>query len=186
MKTIKRFCLSLLAVIILAHLTFAEAGTMTLADVIKFSDCIVIGKVVNARVNGKRIAELEVAQVLKGNPSWKRIRFYAAPTWACDISNAVENETGLFFLTNNLLYDPKEKPALEKDKDGIPIFFITHSGRGRMIYEHIEGEDYLYAHKEGEVKFPKSLRYARYPKPEDRDLGLIKLADVLAYIKQRV
>jgi hypothetical protein len=40
--------------------------------------------------------------------------------------------------------------------------------------------------KGGQVRFPGSLRYARYPKPEDRDLGLIKLGDVLSYIKKRV
>jgi hypothetical protein len=186
MQLARKLCLGLLTVSMLAYLSFAEAGTMTLADMIKYSDCIVIGKVVNASVNGKHIAELEVTQVLKGDLAWKRVRFYAAPIWACDISGAKEDETGLFFFSNDLFYDPKEKASLQKDNDGVPMFFITHSGRGRMIFEHIEGVDYVYAHKEGEVKFPNRLRYARYPKAEDRDLGLIKLADVLAYIKKRV
>ena len=186
MHIARNLCLSLLATIILASTSFAEAGTMTLGELIKFSDCIVIGRVVNARVDGKRIAELEVTQVLKGDPSWKRVRFYAFPFWACDISDARENERGLFFLTSDPVGDPKEKVPVEKDSDGIAIFFITHSGRGRMIFERTEGQDYVYAYKGGEVKFPGSLKYARYPRADDRKLGLIRADDVLSYIRKRL
>jgi hypothetical protein len=133
------------AVIQLANIAFAEAGSMTLADMTKYSDFIAVGKVMNARVHGKRIAELEIIQTLKGDRSLKRIRFFAAPFWACDTSDAHENEIGLFFLTNDLFNDPKEKMSTYIDSDGLPVFFITHSGRGRMIFEHIDGQDYVYA-----------------------------------------
>ena len=50
------------------------------------------------------------------------------------------------------------------------------------MFEKLDGEDYVYAYKGGEVRFPGSLRYARYPKEEDRKLGLIALNDVLSCI----
>jgi hypothetical protein len=186
MRIARNLFLSLAAVVLLANIAFAEAGTMTLADMIKYSDLIVVGKVVDARVQGKRVAELEVTRVLKGDPSLKRVRFYAAPIWACDISAAEQNEVGLFFLTNDLLNDPKEKHPPYRDSEGVAVFFITHSGRGRMIFEHIDGDDYVYAYKGGEVKFPGSLRRARYPTPENRHFGLIRLDEVLSFIRKRV
>ena len=47
--------------------------------------------------------------------------------------------------------------------DGVPVFSITHSGRGRMILRREDGEDFVYARKGGEVKLPGSLRFARRP-----------------------
>jgi hypothetical protein len=187
MRIATNLLLLLSAIILLANISFAEAGTMSLADMIKYSDFIAVGKVVNARVHGKRIAELEVTQVLKGDRSLKRVRFYAAPSWACDISAAEQDEVGLFFLTNDLPPQlSKEKHSPYRDSEGVPVFFITHSGRGRMIFKHLDGDDYVYAYNGGEVKFPGSLRYARYPTPENRLLGLIRLGDVLSFIRKRV
>ena len=79
MRLVREFGLSSVGVILLAGICFAEAGKMTLEEMIKYSDFIAVGKVVNAKVNGKRIAELEVEQVLKGDRSWKRVWFFAAP-----------------------------------------------------------------------------------------------------------
>jgi hypothetical protein len=185
MRTIRNLFLAHVAVIAFASTCFAEAGTMSLPEMIKSSDLIVTGRVVNAKVGGKSIAELEISRTLKGNPSLKRVRFVAAPIWACDVSAAEEDETGLFFLRRNFTDDPSERALPQSESDGVPLFFITHSGRGRMIFRHLDGEDFVYAHKRGEVKFPDSLRFARYPKPEDRELGLVRLADILSYIKKR-
>lgn len=186
MRIANSLCLSLVAVTLGATLSFADAGTMTLADMIKYSDCIVVGRVVNAKVDGKHVAELGVTQVLKGDRSLKRVRFYAAPLWVCDISRAEENETGLFFLRRNFIDDPTENALSRSDRDGEPIFFITHSGRGRIIFLHLDGQDFVHAFKAGEVKFPGSLRYARYPNAANRNLGLITLVDVLSYVRKRV
>jgi hypothetical protein len=153
---------------------------------IKSSDLIVVGRVVNAKVNDKAIAELTITQTLKGDSSLRQVLFFAAPVWACDVSAAEENETGLFFLRRNFTNSPSEKALPQSELEGVPIFFITHSGRGRMIFQHIDNEDFVYAQKRGEVKFPNSLHFARYPDLEDRDLGLIRLADVLSYIRKRV
>lgn len=185
MRTIRCLCLALASVIAFTATCFAEAGTMSLAEMIKSSDLIVTGRVVNAKVGGKSIAELEITQTLKGKPFLRRVRFVAAPIWACDVSATEENEAGLFFLRRNFTDDPSERALPQSESDGVPLFFITHSGRGRMIFQHIDGEDFVYAHKRGEVKFPDSLRFAQYPKPEDHDLGLVRLADVLSYIKKK-
>jgi hypothetical protein len=186
MRMVRNSCAALVAVVAFAATCFAEAGTMSLSEMIKSSDLIVTGRVVNAKVGGKSIAELEVTQTLKGNPSLRRVRFFAAPIWACDVSAAEENEAGLFFLRRNFDDDPSERALPQSESDGVPLFFITHSGRGRMKFQHIDSEDFVYAYKRGEVKFPDSLRFARYPKPEDRELGLVRLADVLSYIKKKV
>jgi hypothetical protein len=53
-----------------------------------------------------------------------------------------------------------------------------------MIFQRADGEEFVYAHRRGEVKFPGSLRFARRPNPEDRDLGLVRLSDVLSYIRK--
>jgi hypothetical protein len=173
-------------VIAVATTCFADAGTIKLAEMVKYSDLIVVGKVVNARVNGKRIAELAVSRTLKGDPSLKRIRFYAGPSWACDVSEAVEGETGIFFLQRYLTEYPAEKSLPQTDSDGIRVFFLTHSGRGRLVIHHIDGEDFVYARRKGgDVKFPVNLRFARYPKPEDLDLGLIRATDLVAYVRSR-
>jgi hypothetical protein len=106
MRMMRSTCVALVAVIAFAATCFADAGTMSLSDMVKSSDLIVTGKVVNAKVGGKSIAELEVTQTFKGNPSLQRVRFFAAPIWACDVSAAEENEAGLFFLRRNFTDDP--------------------------------------------------------------------------------
>lgn len=186
MSVLRNACLSIVAVVVFASTCFADAGTMELSRMVKFSDLIVVGRVLNAKVNGKPVAELEIIQTLKGDSSRKRVRFFAAPIWVCDVSAAEENETGLFFLRRYFTDDPAERALPQNEPDGVPVFFITHSGRGRMIFKNIDGEDFVYAHRHGEVKFPNSLRFAHHPKPEDLDLGLVRLADVLAYIRKRV
>ena len=67
MRIARNLCLPFVIAVAFVIPCFADAGTMTLAEMIKSSDLIVIGKVVNANVNGKHIAELEVTHTLKGN-----------------------------------------------------------------------------------------------------------------------
>lgn len=186
MRVVRNFCLSLVALAAFASTCFAEAGTMSLGEMIKSSDLIVVGRVSEARVGGQAVAELGITQILKGDPALKRVRFVAGPVWACDVSAAEDNEAGLFFLRRSFTDDPSERALPQSQSGGLPLFFITHSGRGRMIFKNIDGEDFLYAHKRGEVKFPDSLRFARYPNPEDRALGLVRVSEVLSYIRKRV
>ena len=184
MRVVRNICLSLAAVALFAPTCLAEAGTMSLAEMVKSSDLIVVGRVVRAKVDGKSVAELEVNYTLKGDASLKHVRFYASPLWACDVSAAVEGETGLFFFRRSFTEDPSEKSLPQTLMDGVPVFLITHSGRGRMILVREDGGEFVYAHRRGEVQFPGSLRFARRPKPEDRDLGLVRLSDVLSYIRK--
>ena len=183
---IRSLSLACVVVIAVATTCFADAGTIKLSEMIKYSDLIVVGKVVKAGINGKRIAELAISRTLKGDPSLKIIRFAAGPSWACDVSDAVEGETGIFFLRRNFTDDPAEKALPHAESDGLPMFFITHSGRGRMVIHHIDGDDFVYARrKDGDVKFPASLRFARRPKPDDLDLGLVRATDLVTYVRSR-
>jgi hypothetical protein len=185
MRLLTNLCLCCFVVLMLSTVCLADAGTMKLADMIKYSDLVIVGKVVNARVDGKRIAEVAVTQTLKGDRSLTRVRFYAFPIWVCDVSDAEQNETGIFFLRRNFTDDPAEKSLPQGKSDGSPIFFIAHSGRGRLIFQHLDGGDFVYANKHGDVIFPGTLHFARYPKPDDRDVGLVKVADLIAYVRSR-
>jgi hypothetical protein len=186
MRLLTTLCLSFVVVVVCSTTCSADAGTMTLAEMIKYSDLVIVGKVVNVTVNGKRIADVAVTQTLKGDRSLTRIRFYAFPIWTCDVSAAEQNETGIFFLRSHFTDDSAEKTAPQDKLDGIPVFFLTHSGRGRLIFQHVDGDDFVYANKRGDVKFPGSLHFARRPKSDNPDLGLIKVADVIAYVRSRV
>jgi hypothetical protein len=44
----------------------------------------------------------------------------------------------------------------------------------------------LYVHKEGDVIFPSSIKIMKRPDPQDPDLGLVLLEDVLSFIEKRV
>ena len=186
MRIAKVLCFSLVISIIFPGFSSAEVGPMSLAEMIKYSDCIVVGKIVRTKINRKNIAEIAVSQNLKGDSSLRRVRFSSAPLWACDVSAAVENEQGLFFLQKDPFGDPALRALPPGEHDGVPLFFLAHSGRGRIIIQNLDGEDYVYAHKKSDLRFPTSLHYARYPKPEDSELGLIRLSDVVAYVSKRV
>ena len=140
MRIAKGLCFSFVVSIIFPGISSASVGTMSLADMIKYSDCIVVGRVVRTKINGKNIAEIAVSQNLKGDSSLRRVRFSSAPLWACDVSAAEENEQGLFFLQKDPMGDPALRALPPGESDGVPLFFLAHSGRGRIIIQHLEAK----------------------------------------------
>ena len=177
MVGLRRLCLLLVIVAILPNPCFADAGVMTLSEMAHYSDYIVVGKVISTTVSGKKVAEVEVTRTLKGNPNVKRLYYYFGPSWMCDVSDAKEGETAIYFLS---AYSSKVEVM-----PGVPLFELVHSGRGRLIVHCIDGEPYIRAYRRGDVLFPRSITVAIYPNPKDFDLGLLRLEDVIRYVEGR-
>ena len=154
----------LMVVMICTASTQGKVESPRLIDLIKYSDCIAEGRVIKISVvRDVRIAELEVARIHKGSLSIKRVHIWASSTWACDISNAEPNESGLYFLT---LWERKasnrEQPEFAQELDdvlkGEKLYAITWSGYGRLVHQgdgRLRASDY--------VTFPRtvSVRYVR-------------------------
>ena len=188
---LKRIALLTIAILTFATPCFADAGSMTLEDMVRRSKYIVLGKVSKVKmVDGVKLAELEVLRTLKGDPGSK-LYYWASPTWMCDISNATLNEEGIFFL-----WDPEVKNASTQHlrflrrahsfTQGATIHLLQHSGRGRVRPRYMDGVGYLYVHKYSDVIFPSSIEIVGRPEPKDPDLGIVRLDDVLAFITHQV
>ena len=191
---LRRLPLTILMALAAASTCFAEAGTMTLKDMIRRSEYVVLGKVSRVEVvDGVKLAEIEVGRTLKGDPGVTRLYYWASPQWMCDVSNAEVGEEGLYFLWN--LEKELSKPSeahlqfLEEARpftQGARVYMLEHSGRGRLRPKYIDGRGYLYTHKEGDVIFPSSIKVVKRPDPQDPGLGLVLLEDVLSFITRQV
>jgi hypothetical protein len=185
---VKRCILICVVLFSLAATSFASVLPMKLEELAKRSDYIVVGKVARTRfVEGQKIAELHVIRTLKGDPGVKRLYFSATPDWACDISDARVNETGLFFLESGDVPNPHAEyerylKRIQRLTGGAPFFYISFSGRGRKVFKHVGGKEYIYISRKGDLIYPISLEFALRPDLKDADLGLVRVEDVLALI----
>jgi len=123
----------LMAFLFASGLPFARSHAMVapipFEAMIAGADLIVVGKVLAARDKDNRpIAEVRVAEVIKGpaDLKGKTVRYFAAGTWMCDITTAVEGETTLLFLVRGKP-DPPFKELLPDD-----VYMVVDAGRGRM------------------------------------------------------
>ena len=188
----RRIALLIIALFIFATPCLADAGSMTLEDMIQRSKYIVLGKVTKVEMVGDvKLAELEVLRSLKGDPGSTKLYYWASPTWMCDVSNATLNEKGIYFLWDaevskaskqHLRFLQRAHPFTK----GATIYLLQHSGRGRLRPLYMDGAEYLYVHKLSDVIFPSSIEIVRRPEPKDPDLGLVRLDDVLAFITNQV
>lgn len=184
----KRFILMCVTLLSLAANSFAGVRPMKLEELTQRSDYIVVGKVTKTLIiDGQKIAELHVIRTLKGDPAVRRLYFSASPSWACDVSAASVNETGLFFLESGDIPDPDEEDLrsikkVEKFTGGAPFFYISFSGRGRKVFKRVGEKEYVYVWRRGELIYPVSLEFALRPDPQDADLGLVHVDDLLALI----
>src|SRR5690349_17824180 len=98
----------LIVIAIFAVVVNAEVAPVRLEELTRDSDLILIGKVTSVKqVGDEKFTQVEVLKTLKGN-SQKAIFLSVTKTWTCDVSNAVEGETALFFLYKYLI-----RPASE-------------------------------------------------------------------------
>ncbi|HEU4386568.1 MAG TPA: hypothetical protein VFV34_02140, partial [Blastocatellia bacterium] len=158
----------------------------TLIDLIKNSDCIAEGKVIGiSDVGGVRIAELEVSRIHKGNRSIKRLHFWASKTWACDISYAEQNESGLYFLTMlNRRESDGGHPEFAQELNAVladeGLYSITWSGYGRLIRH---GNGRLQA--SDSVRFPRSVSVTYIRNGDYSSIALVDARDVFWVVHTR-
>jgi len=151
-----------------------------LNDLIKNSDFIAEGKVTKISVvRGVRIARLDVARVHKGSPTIKRLYLWASPTWACDISGAELDESGLYFLSL-----VKEKQFTSADAEfgheldgvlqGDRLFAISWFGYGRHINKSdgmLQVSDY--------VRFPRTVAVRYISTGDYSSVALVDARDIV-------
>lgn len=163
---------------------------MLLQNLIKISKFAVVAKITRViDVDGFRVAEAEVITLMKGNSETKKVYFKAQPIWACDISNAIPNETVLLFLESEPSGRDESSSFSRKLRETIgnhPFFFIAWEGRGRIPIIRKDQNDYLPVNvKYADVKFPKQIRTIPMLESEDGSVRLAKLHDVIAFVKKR-
>jgi diacylglycerol kinase (ATP) len=94
----------LVAVVALSSLmpatdSIAKVARTTLGQLTAQADLMAIGRVVALhKPGGRRVAEVEVIRVVKGDSRVSRLFVHAQPTRTCDITEAHKDETALFFL----------------------------------------------------------------------------------------
>ena len=166
--------LALLISSIYSPISQARIVPPKLLNMIASSDCIVLGKVVAiSRSRDAQIAEVEVERVLKGDRTIKRLYFWATPTWACDISYAEQNESGLYLLV-------RVKAFLANEMPKSPLYSITSSGYGRFVDKgrgRFEAPDL--------VRFPKNVAVRYVSKAQYVSAALVSRESILRLISTR-
>jgi hypothetical protein len=157
-----------------------------LSDLIQKADRIVLGKVTNISVIGEiQVAKLRVERVLKGDQGIAEIYFRATPTWACDISHAETNESGLYYFNRGRVLNPKNTAAKKSPRSehperilqGQPLYSITWDGYGRFVNE----EQGKLSASVG-VEFPESVRVKYVRRGKYHHVALVNPDDVFRLI----
>jgi hypothetical protein len=182
-----RLLLILAVLVALGSTDFADVGSTKLETLIDGSDLVVLGKVVSVTAvgsNGFKIAEVEITQTLRGQTESANLRYIATPMTDDDASDAQLGESALLFL-RRLSKPPSEYSAdVRKITRGEPLFFIAHAGRGRLVPVRINGDDYVYFRLGRRILLPPKLSALWKQDPKDPSLGLVRLNDLLDFIKQ--
>lgn len=159
----------------------AKVAPMTLAEMVRWSDIVVIGSVVRveeisptADVHADEsvvrampaVAEVRVERWIKGAEQSEPLVYYASSTWICDITSATVGERALFFFSR-----PSPVPAEELSEEyraafgTRPVMWVVQSGRGRMPLSSIDGVDHATCWV-GDVLMPKGAPLVPGPEPE--------------------
>jgi hypothetical protein len=115
--------------------SFCKIKAMGIEELILTSDYIVVGNVVSVS-NGN--ADLNIIKTLKGNKNQTGIEYRILHTGDSDLSDAVQGEKVLLFLSRNKA--GKNADTLNSTKDSLCISF---SGRGRMPFCIIDGIEHV-------------------------------------------
>src|SRR5262245_55917595 len=91
--------LTVLVMVLAGSPVSAMVAGIQLEELVKCSDLIVVATVesVSDPLIGKRYAKAKVAEVWKGART-ETVRFLAAPSWTCDVTDAKKGETVVLFL----------------------------------------------------------------------------------------
>jgi hypothetical protein len=176
-----------------------KVASVSLPELVQLSDQVVIGKVLRLhRVSGLQVAEVDVAETLKGDSHVSRLFFLAQPTWICDVTEADAGETALLFLEkSDGVLELQDLPPgdgefrkaprsfrrqLDRLRGGSPFFVVAQAGRGHMAVRSIEGQD-LATVWTGDVRLPGDVASFPGPEPEYsfiRSVPLVALRDLVS------
>jgi hypothetical protein len=115
-------------------------------------------------VEGIRIARVRIMGPLKQCRVGQRFAFLAERTWACDISDAVPDESALLMLTaapkkpfpDYLRGKPTQFARARRGRlRSVPLYVLCHSGNGRLPIERRKGGEWV--QQPPYVVFPNNL-----------------------------
>jgi hypothetical protein len=179
---------ALLAVMALSSFSFARIGPIDFASLVRGSDLIVLGEVLDiTTIKGVKFARINVLETYKGTKVHE-LFVLAQPTWVCDISDANKDERALFFLypytdTREGLdklssFRSVSRKDLEQAGLGTSIFSIADAGRGRMPLRTIKGQEYATIWV-WDVLLPANVHTVPGPRPQYRFIRSARLIDIL-------
>lgn len=153
--------------------------------VINEANLVVMAKVIDVKTldKGFKLAEIEVTETLRGQTTNAKLHYIASPLVPGDVSAAQKGETALLFL-RRLRKPPAEYPANIKEiTHGEAIFLLAAAGRGRLVPIPIDGDNYIRLRRDRGILLPPSLSALSRQDPEDPSLVLVRLNDLLSFIK---
>lgn len=128
-----------LSLVFLSTVVHAKVATVSLHELVRLSDIILVGEVERVEVKaGVKVARVRSSQFIKGHAECP-IAFVAEATWTCDISTAVPGEPVLLYLKS--VGQPKSRTMKGQDlgavqaackREGVQLYVLSHSGRGRI------------------------------------------------------
>jgi hypothetical protein len=164
-----------------------------LQRMVKFATLIAVTQVEKIEVvEGIRVARVVVLRSFKGGLPGQRFRYIAEPTWMCDISMALPNETALLFLfpaeTGHLFYETgKSKQAqytraLKSGLRGVSLYQIVSNGGGRMPIRTWNGREHIL--RQRTAVLPPKVSVTRDPTRPKEDVRYSPLDEVIPYIRK--
>lgn len=128
----------LAALTCLTSVSAKKVAPITVNQLYQMSPVIVRAQVFSiAKASGVRIATAKVLDTFKGQAG-VTVSFVAQKTWTCDVSNAKTGEEVLLYLIpakpeSDVRDMVDVSDAVKRfNEQGKPLFYIGHSGRGRL------------------------------------------------------
>jgi hypothetical protein len=186
-EKLAKLVLSIFIATTFAIVVNASVVSISLEELTRNSDLIFVGKVISIKEIGEeKIAKVDILKTLKGN-SQNSVFIAVSQTWACDVSDAVIDETALFFLgklqirptlNSNLEKTCKFKKQVDSEIGKNDFYYISHSGSGRMPIEKLNGSEnisILY----NRVFLPKKIKVTEKPISKYSTKSLANLNEVI-------
>jgi len=176
-----------LGILLMASSTiYADIGPAKLETLIEGSDLVVLGKVSEIKTldDGFRVATVEVIETLRGSEQRKTLYYIASHLTPEDVSDAKVGDAGVLFLRKPQKPVQKYPDAVRKITHDQPLFFIAHAGRGRLIPVKIDADNYVHFRRDRGILLPLKLSASARQDANDPSLLLLRLDDLLNFIKQ--
>ncbi len=180
----------------------ASVGSMSLADMVRYSDSIVVARVKDSRPFpldqewGRanhlfrptlRIGELEVERWVKGARQEQPLVFLNDSTWTCDVTGAEVGGRALYFL--GLLCKDSEIAAhlegFEAAYRDRLLHAVLHSGRGQMDLRVVDSIE-VCTYWDGDVRLPEDAPSQPGPEPRYDFVKSIPLPWMAAHVDELV